>query len=89
MVSLPAEPQGKPKNTGVGEPFPSPVDFPNPGPEPGSPASQADSLPAEPPGKLKNTGLGITHFHKDRHYQFVKLEHDTSMEKRKYMLDDR
>ena len=31
--SLPAEPQGKPKNTGVGEPFPSPVDLPHPGPK--------------------------------------------------------
>ena len=28
-------------------------DLPDPGIEPGSPASQADSLPAEPPGKLK------------------------------------
>ena len=33
--SLPAEPQGKPKNTGVG--IPSPVDLPDPGIEPGSP----------------------------------------------------
>ena len=31
-------------------PFPSPVDLPNPGIEPGSPALQADSLPSEPPG---------------------------------------
>ena len=31
--------------------FPSPGDLPNPGIEPGSPASQADSLPPEPPGK--------------------------------------
>ena len=30
---------------------PSPVDLPDPGIEPGSPALQADSLPAEPPGK--------------------------------------
>ena len=28
--------------------FPSPVDLPNPGTEPGSPALQADSLPSEP-----------------------------------------
>ena len=47
--SLPAEPQGKPKNTGVGT-FPSPRDLPNPGIKPRSPALQADSLPAEPPG---------------------------------------
>ena len=31
--------------------FPSPVDLPNPGTEPRSPALQADSLPAEPAGK--------------------------------------
>ena len=35
--SLPAEPQGKPRNTGVGT-IPSPVDLPDPGIEPGSPA---------------------------------------------------
>ena len=32
-----------------GLPFPSPGDLPNPGNEPGSLASQADSLPCEPP----------------------------------------
>ena len=37
--SLPAKPQQKPKNTGVG--------LPDPGIEPGSPALQADSLPNE------------------------------------------
>ena len=31
-----------------GLPFPSPGDLPNPGMEPGSPASEADSLPSEP-----------------------------------------
>ena len=45
--SLPAEPQGKSKNTGVGSPIPSPVDLPDPGIEPGPPALQADSLPTE------------------------------------------
>ena len=34
-----------------GLPFPSPGDLPNPGIEPGSPASQADALPSEPPGE--------------------------------------
>ena len=34
-----------------GQPIPSPVDFPNPGIEPGSPALQADSLPTELSGK--------------------------------------
>ena len=32
-------------------PFFSPVDFPEPGIEPGSPALQADSLSTKPPGK--------------------------------------
>ena len=57
--SLPAEPQGKPKNTGVGSlSFLSPADLPGPGIEPGSPALQVDSLPVEPPRKPKNTGVG-------------------------------
>ena len=45
--SLAAEPQGKPKNTGVSIPIPSPVDLPNPGIEPASPALQVDSFPTE------------------------------------------
>ena len=45
--SLPAEPQGKPKNTGVGSLSPSPADLPDPGIELESPALQADSLPTE------------------------------------------
>ena len=45
--SLPAEPQEKPKNTGVGSLIPSPADLPDPGIKPGSPALQADSLPTE------------------------------------------
>ena len=49
--SLPAEPQEKPKNNGVGSLIPSPLDLPDPGIEPGSPALQADSLPAELSGK--------------------------------------
>ena len=49
---LPAEPQGKPKNTGVGSLLtPSPADLPGPGIEPGSPALQANSLPTELSGK--------------------------------------
>ena len=39
------------KNTGSGQPFPSPGDLPDPGIKPGSPALQADSLPSESPGK--------------------------------------
>ena len=34
-----------------GQPFPSPVDLPDPAIEPGSPALQADSLPTELLGK--------------------------------------
>ena len=41
-----------------GWPFLSSGDLPNPGIEPRSPTSQADSLPAEPQGKVKNIGLG-------------------------------
>ena len=52
--SQPAEPQGKPKNTGVGSLSLLQWIFLNPG----SPALQADSLPAEPKGKPKNTGVG-------------------------------
>ena len=36
--SLPAELQGKPKNTGVGSLIPSPADLPSTGIKPGSPA---------------------------------------------------
>ena len=36
-----------------GCPFPSPGDLPNPGVEPRSPISKADSLPAESPRKLE------------------------------------
>ena len=49
--SLPAELQGKPKNTGVGSLSLSPEDLPNPGIKPGSPALWADSLPTELSGK--------------------------------------
>ena len=39
------------KNTGVGLPFPTSGDLPNPGIKPRSPALQADSLPTESPRK--------------------------------------
>ena len=35
-------------------PFPTSGGFPDPGMEPGSPASQVDSSPPEPPGKDNN-----------------------------------
>ena len=53
--SLPAEPQGKPKNTGVGSLSLLQQIFQNPGIGPGSPALQAESLPAELPGKPKGS----------------------------------
>ena len=56
--SLPAEPQGKPKDTGVGSLSLLQGAFLTQEFEPGSPALQADSLPAEPPGKPKDTGVG-------------------------------
>ena len=46
--SLPAEPPGKPKNTGVAKSIPSPGDLPDTGIEPGSPTLQVDSLPTDP-----------------------------------------
>ena len=48
--SLPVEPQGKPKNTGMGS-LSLLVDLPNLGIRLGSPALQADSLPTELSGK--------------------------------------
>ena len=44
------------QNTRMSSFFPSPGDLPNPGIEPWSPASRAESLPAEPPAKPKHTG---------------------------------
>ena len=44
---LPAEPQRKPKNTGVGSLSLLPQIFPTPGIKLGSPALRVDSLPAE------------------------------------------
>ena len=40
------------KSTGVGLPFPSPGDLPDPGMEPGSSALQTDALSPEPQGSL-------------------------------------
>ena len=40
--------------------FPPPGDLPDPGIEPGSPTSQADSLLSEPPGKVK---VKVTQLH--------------------------
>ena len=51
--SLPAEPLGKPKNTGVGSLSLLQGNLPDPEIEPGSPALQVNSLPSELPGKHK------------------------------------
>ena len=51
VVSLPAEPQGKPKEYWSEWPIASPADLSDPGIELGSPALQADSLPTELPRK--------------------------------------
>ena len=45
--SLPAKPQGKPKNVGVGSPPLHPGDPPDPGIKQGYPALQVDSLRSE------------------------------------------
>ena len=42
-----------------GLPFPSPGDLPNPGIQPGCPASQSDSLLSEPPGKISNISVCV------------------------------
>jgi len=42
-----------------GLPFPSPEDLPNPGIEPGSPASQVDSLSSELPEKPQGDGVHL------------------------------
>ena len=75
MDSLPAEPQGKPKNTGVGSLSLLPADLPNPGIELGSPTLQAHSLPAEIPGKpqekwqcISNAPLYLSHSEKPSQY---------------------
>ena len=52
-----------------GLPFPFPGDLPNPGIEPGSPASQADALPSEPTGKPYQITNGI--FHRTRTKNFT------------------
>ena len=55
-----------------GLPFPSPVDLPHPGIEPGSPALQADSLPSEPLGKPTNTPDYV--FKKEKFPEFIFLQ---------------
>ena len=56
--SLPAEPPGKPKNTGVCSLSLLQGIFPTPGIELGSPPLQVDSLPTELGGKPPREGVG-------------------------------
>ena len=60
--SLPAEPPGKPENTGVGSLSLLQWVFLTEESNWGLLHWQADSLPAEPPGKPENTGMGSLSF---------------------------
>ena len=53
----------------------SPVDLPDPGTEPRSPALQADSSPSEPPGKLGARGchIEIDHPHPEMPFSCTEL----------------
>ena len=55
-LSLPAEPNRKPKNTGVGSLSLLPAELPEPAIKLGSPASRADSFPVELSGNLSISG---------------------------------
>ena len=59
MNSLPTEPEGTPKNNGVGmkKPIPSPADVPDPGIKSESPALQVNSLLTKPSGKPNHSGM--------------------------------
>ena len=59
--SLPAEPQGKPKNTGVGSLSLLQGIFPTKGIEPESPALRVDSLPTELSG-MPERGYGVFNY---------------------------
>ena len=65
--SLPAEPQRKPRNTGVVSLSLLQLIFLNPGIKPGSPALQVDSLPTELSGKPYPA--------KDVYFVYVHTEH--------------
>ena len=72
--SLPAKPQGKPKNTGVDCLSLRPADLPNPGIEPGYPALQADSLPTELSGKPTLTSTPCKNFFSSTTLNLVGIE---------------
>ena len=57
--SLPSEPPGKPKNTGVGSLSLLQENFPTKELNRASPALQADSLPAELPRKPRNKVMEV------------------------------
>ena len=58
-----------------GLPYPSPVEFPDPGIKLGSPALQADSLPSEPLGKPQKEGdiLKMDISHRDVNVSYKRL----------------
>ena len=75
-ASLPAELQGKPKNTGLGRAIPSPGDLPDPGIEPGFPALQADPSPFFILGSWERWGESIKfHFRFFLHLTSLHLFH--------------
>ena len=57
-----------------GLPFPSPVNFPDPGIEPKSPALQANSLPSEPPGKASKGAYFILNAKWNNKYKYCELD---------------
>ena len=87
--SLPSEPPGKPKNTGVGSLSLLLGIFPNPGIKPGSPALMEDSFPAELLGKphssLCKTTIDepITNYGLKQASQTDNLERDCSVQENK------
>ena len=54
-----------------GLPFPSPGDLPNPGIEPGSPASQAGALPSEPPLYIIYNESSLLSLDNDNYFSFL------------------
>ena len=86
--SLPSEPPGKPKNTGMGNlALLPPGDLPDPGIELGSPALQVDSLPSEPPGKPLCYNIVIHNFERlCSIYSYYKILYNISLQLILYLI---
>ena len=90
----PWDPLGK--KTGVGCPFPSPEDLPDPGIKPKFPAFQADCLPTEPLGKalkllicfLGSFSHGIVSFSKEATQSFHHCISNSSTHTQWVLLDN-